>query len=62
MFDPELISIADDHQLLLAKGHVPDFVARLLNPDRVLLAPTRADQGPRIPLFLRWHRENVFKE
>jgi putative restriction endonuclease len=60
MFDRGLISIADDHQLLLAKGHVPDSVARLLNPERVLLAPTRADQAPH-PLFLRWHRENVFK-
>jgi putative restriction endonuclease len=60
MFDRGLISIADDRQLLLAKGRVPDSVGRLLNPDRVLLAPTRADQAPH-PLFLRWHRENVFK-
>jgi putative restriction endonuclease len=60
MFDRGLISIADDHQLLLAKGHVPDSVSRLLNPDRMLLAPERADQSPH-PQFLRWHRENVFK-
>ena len=60
MFDRGLISIADDHQLLLAKGHVPDSVTRLLNAERVLLAPKRADQAPH-PLFLRRHRENVFK-
>ena len=60
MFDRGLISIADDHQLLLAKGHVPDSVSRLLNPDRVLLAPLRPEQAPH-PQFLRWHRENVFK-
>jgi putative restriction endonuclease len=60
MFNRGLISIADDRQLLLAKGRVPDSVGRLLNPNRVLLAPTRADQAPH-PLFLRWHRQNVFK-
>jgi putative restriction endonuclease len=60
MFDRGLISISDDHTLLLAKGHVPEQAARLLNPDRMMLAPPRADQAPH-PLFLRWHRENVFK-
>jgi putative restriction endonuclease len=60
MFDRGLISVADDHQLLLAKGHVPEAATRLLNPDRVLLQPGRTDQAPH-PMFLRWHRENVFK-
>jgi putative restriction endonuclease len=60
MFDRGLISVADDHQLLLAKGHVPEAASRLLNPDRVLLPTRRADQAPH-PVFLRWHRENVFK-
>jgi putative restriction endonuclease len=60
MFDRGLISIADDHALLLAKGRVPDQVARMLNPDRRLLAPPRPDQVPH-PIFLRWHREHVFK-
>jgi putative restriction endonuclease len=60
MFDRGLISIADDHQLLLAKGAVPPAAERLINPDRILLAPRRADQAPH-PVFLRWHRDNVFK-
>lgn len=60
MFDRGLISVADDHQLLLAKGHVPEAASRLLNPDRVLLPTRRADQAPH-PMFLRWHREKVFK-
>lgn len=60
MFDRGLISVADDHHLLLAKGHVPEAAARLLNPDRVLLPTRRIDQAPH-PMFLRWHRENVFK-
>lgn len=60
MFDRGLISIADDHQLLLADGLVPPAAARLINPERVLLTPNRPDQAPH-PVFLRWHRENVFK-
>jgi len=60
MFDRGLISIADNHELLLAKDKVPDQVMRMLNPDRRLLAPPRPDQLPH-PMFLRWHRENVFK-
>jgi putative restriction endonuclease len=60
MFDRGLISIADNHELLLAKGKVPEQVARMLNPDRMLLAPSRPDRVPH-PMFLRWHRENVFK-
>jgi hypothetical protein len=32
----------------------------MLNPDRILLLPSRTDYAPH-PLFLRWHRENVFK-
>jgi len=60
MFDRGLISIADNHELLLAKGHVPDRVGQMLNPDRMLIAPPRPDQMPH-PMFLRWHRENVFK-
>jgi putative restriction endonuclease len=60
MFDRGLISIADNHEMLLAKGHVPPQISRLLNPDRVLITPDRTDQTPH-PLFLRWHRENVFK-
>ncbi len=60
MFDRGLISISDDHQLLLAKGLVPEAASRLVNPDRILLPPKRPDQAPH-PLFLRWHRENVFK-
>jgi putative restriction endonuclease len=60
MFDRGLISIEDDHSLLLAEGLVPASAARLINPDRVLLPPGRPDHAPH-PVFLRWHRENVFK-
>ncbi len=60
MFDRGLISIADDHELLIAKGKVPDPMMSMLNRDRRLIAPTRPDQAPH-PMFLRWHRDNVFK-
>ena len=60
MFDRGLISIADNHELLIAKGKIPDHAVSILNRDRRLLAPTRHDHLPH-PMFLRWHRENVFK-
>lgn len=60
MFDRGLISIADNHELLFAKGKVPDQVMRMLNADRRLLTPARPEQTPHA-MFLRWHRENVFK-
>lgn len=60
MFDRGLISIADNHELLLAKDKVPDQVLRMLTPDRKLITPLRPDHMPH-PSFLRWHRDNVFK-
>jgi putative restriction endonuclease len=60
MFDRGLISIADDHKLLFANGQVPERVINMLNRDRRLLPPSRPDQAPH-PMFLRWHRENVFR-
>ncbi|HMD03215.1 MAG TPA: HNH endonuclease [Candidatus Baltobacteraceae bacterium] len=60
MFDRGLISIADDHELLFAKGKVPDQVMRMLTPNRRLLTPARPDHAPH-SMFLRWHRENVFE-
>ena len=60
MFDRGLISISDKYELLIAEKRVPSQVMHLVNPDRRLIVPGRADQTPH-PLFLRWHRENVFK-
>ena len=60
MFDHGLIAIGDDQELLLADDKVPDQVARMLNPDRLLLPPARPEQMPH-PRFLRWLREHVFK-
>ncbi len=60
MFDRGLISIADNHELLVAATCLPIQALRLLNPERRLIAPARLDQAPH-PVFLKWHRDNVFK-
>ena len=60
MFDRGLLAVSDNHEILLARGRVPESVERMINPDRVLRTPPRPDQMPH-PLFLRWHREHVFK-
>ncbi|WP_244651055.1 HNH endonuclease [Rhizobium sp. CFBP 8762] len=60
MFDRGLISVDDDYTLLIASGGVPDTVTRLINPERRLLVPTRAEERPHSQ-FLQYHREKVFK-
>ena len=44
MFDRGLISIADNHELLLARGKVPEPVRRMLNSGPPPSAPSRPDQ------------------
>jgi putative restriction endonuclease len=60
MFDRGLLSINDDHSLLIARDRVPDTVLRLINLDRRLSVPERAELQPH-PQFLRYHRDFVFK-
>lgn len=60
MFDRGLISVDDDYSLLIAGGGVPDTITRLINPERRLLVPSRADERPHSQ-FLQYHRERVFK-
>ncbi len=60
MFDRGLISIDDDFKILIAKGGVPARVEQMLNPSRTLTVPN----DPRVQphgVFLRYHRENIFK-
>lgn len=61
MFDRGLISIADDHQILISR-HVNDEagVRAIINKTGRILPPVRAADQPH-PHFLRWHRENCFK-
>lgn len=60
MFDRGLISIEDDHQILIAKDSLADgAVDRLIVPERRLLVPKESVFKPH-PTYLKWHRENVF--
>ena len=60
MFDRGLLSLDDDLKILLATDRVPDTVSRLINTNRRLVLPRRAELRPH-PQFLRFHRESVFK-
>lgn len=61
MFDRGLISVDEDHSILVADGKVPsDTVERLILPDRRLLLPEDRWALPH-PAYLKYHREHVFK-
>jgi len=61
MFDRGLISITDDHEIMISR-HVNDTagVRAMINKTGRILTPGRAVDQPH-PHFLRWHRENCFK-
>ena len=60
MFDRGLVSMAEDHAILVSHNQVPaEVVDRLILPDRKLRLPADAHHWPH-PANLRWHRENVF--
>lgn len=60
MFDRGLVSIDEDFSLLLAHDRVPDIVGRILNADRKLRMPDRADSQPH-QQFLEFHRREIYK-
>src|SRR5882757_11311690 len=61
MFDRGLISIADDHEILISR-HVNDTagVRAITNKTGRIQTPARTVDHPH-PHFLRWHLENRFK-
>lgn len=61
LFDRGLLAVGEDHQILVSPQGVPDDLLRLLPPDRKLILPGAPEQRPH-PVFLGWHRENVFKK
>ncbi|TKB27200.1 hypothetical protein FCL47_07405 [Desulfopila sp. IMCC35006] len=60
MFDRGLVSVDDDLFILIAKNRLPDMVLRILNEDRRLILPQRADMLPHRQ-YLSYHWEMVFK-
>lgn len=61
MFDRGLISLSDDLEILISR-HVNDFesVKNFINKSGRVLLPTRSMDRPS-PHYIRWHRENYFK-
>ncbi len=62
MFDRGLISLSDDRQILISR-HANDVegVRSLINPSGYALPPQHRFEYPH-PQFLRWHREERFKQ
>jgi putative restriction endonuclease len=60
MFDRGLISIGDDHRILVSKNHVPEDATRLLNASGLINLPNDPTLYPN-PRYLSFHREKVFK-
>lgn len=60
MFDRGLISVAEDHSILVSHNKVDlATVDRLLHPSRKLILPKSRRDHPH-PDYLRYHREEVF--
>ncbi len=55
MFDRGLVSVGDDHRILVAEDRVPDAAKSLLRPDRQLLLPDATFLQPH-PDYLAHHR------
>lgn len=60
MFDRGLISIGDDYGILVAKNHVPEDAARLLNSSGTIHLPEDQALHPNAH-YLKFHRDRVFK-
>jgi putative restriction endonuclease len=60
MFDRGLISIGDDYTILVARNHVPEDAARLLNKSGMINFPKDPTLYPNAH-FLKFHRSVVFK-
>ena len=60
MFDRGLISVAEDHTILVSRNKVPaEVVDRLIRPQGQVWLPEDRRNWPH-PDNLRWHRENIF--
>ncbi|NVD40019.1 HNH endonuclease [Ensifer sp. HO-A22] len=62
MFDRGLISLSDDLDILVSRhANDRDSIQGLINRSGRAIVPTRTFERPH-PHFLRWHRENCFKQ
>jgi len=62
MFDRGLISLADDLEILISRQtNNPQEIRSIINKSCYAIAPHRISDRPH-PHFLKWHRENCFKQ
>jgi len=60
LFDRGLISVADDYRILIAEKKVPDQARRMLNASGKIILPKDHRSRPN-PIYLKFHRDVVFK-
>jgi putative restriction endonuclease len=60
LFDRGLISLGDDHRILVASQAPLDQINRLVDRENPIRLPSRQELRPH-PTYLKWHRENCFK-
>jgi putative restriction endonuclease len=60
LFDRGLLSVDDNHRILVAEGQVPEQIRGLLNSDGKILTPRERSYWPH-PYYLKYHREHRFK-
>lgn len=62
MFDRGLIGLSDDLEVLVSRhANDPDSIRGLINKSGTALMPRRPSDRPH-PHFLKWHRDNCFKQ
>lgn len=62
MFDRGLISLSDDLEILISRhANDPDGIRGFITKTGRAFAPTKPHERPH-PHFLKWHRENCFKQ
>jgi putative restriction endonuclease len=60
LFDRGILSASETGEILMAKRFVPDPVRRMLDPQGKVRFPSAVAWTPH-PVFLRFHREHIFK-
>lgn len=59
-FDRGLVSLSNDSEILTVERGLDDSLRRIVLPEGRALLPVSPHERPH-PVFLAWHRENVFK-
>lgn len=60
LFDRGLLSFDDNYDILLSPHGVPEDLDKLIRADRKLILPAHPEWRPHTT-YLKWHRENCFK-